>query len=116
IEAFAALFTVMTDPRDVWMMNARSGAGFAQETRPYAGILRDFPINHFQRDRRIENGIARAIRYCHGTGPELNWKAVRADLHFEMIVFQWSRRYPPRRFGLSWFLAAAQKAQISETT
>jgi len=26
IEAFAVLFTVMTDPRDVWMMNLRSGA------------------------------------------------------------------------------------------
>ena len=39
IEAFAVLFTVMTDPRDVWMMNLRSGAGFTQEARPYAGSL-----------------------------------------------------------------------------
>src|SRR6267142_2962348 len=76
IEAFAVLFTVMTDPRDVWMVNVRSGAGFTQKARPYTGSLRDFPINHFQRYFRIQNGIARAIGYCHGTSSELNCKSV----------------------------------------
>ena len=37
IKAFAIFFTVVTDPRDVWMMNVRSGAGFTQKARPYAG-------------------------------------------------------------------------------
>src|SRR6266487_4674165 len=50
IEAFAILFTVMTDPRDVWMVNVRSGAGFTQEARPDSASLRDFPVNHFHRD------------------------------------------------------------------
>src|SRR5712692_2027139 len=88
VEAFAVLLAVMTDPRDVWMMNVRSGAGFTQKARPDTGSLRDFPINHFQRDRRIQNGIARAIRCCHGTGPELNCKSVGTDFHFKMIVSQ----------------------------
>jgi hypothetical protein len=88
VKTFTVLFTVMTDPRDVWMMNVRSGPGFTQKARPYAGSLRDSPIDHFQRDRRIQNGIARAIRYCHGTGPELNWKSVGSDFHFKVIVSQ----------------------------
>jgi hypothetical protein len=70
------------------MVNVRSGAGFTQKARPDTGSLRNFPINHFQRDRRIQNGIARAIRYRHGTGPELNWKSVGTDFHFEVIVSQ----------------------------
>src|SRR6266446_8873942 len=88
VKTFAVLFSVMTDPRDVWMMNLRSGAGFTQKARPDTGSLRDFPINHFQRDCRIQNGIARAIRYCHGTGPELNCKSVGTDFHFKVIVSQ----------------------------
>jgi hypothetical protein len=88
IEAFAILFAVMTDSRDVWMMNVRSGAGFTQKARPYTRSLRDFPINHFQRNRRIQNGIARAIRYCHGTGAELDCKSVGTDFHFKVIVSQ----------------------------
>jgi hypothetical protein len=73
------------------MMNVRSGAGFTQKARPYAGSLRYFPINHFQRDCRIQNGIARAIRYCHGTGPEFDWKPVGTDFHFKVIVSQPAR-------------------------
>src|SRR6478672_7504903 len=34
IEAFAVLFTIMTDPRDVRVMNVCSGAGFTQKARP----------------------------------------------------------------------------------
>jgi hypothetical protein len=78
----------MTDARDIRMMNLRGGACFTQKARPYAGSLRDVPINHFQRDRRIQNGIARAIRDCHGTGPELNCKSVGTDFHFKVIVSQ----------------------------
>jgi hypothetical protein len=70
------------------MMNVRSGAGFTQKARPDTGSLRHFPINHFQRDRRIQDSIARAIRYRHGTGPELNRKSIRADFHFKVIVSQ----------------------------
>src|SRR5260370_17793621 len=88
IEAFAILFAVMTHARDVRMMNLRSRARFTQKARPYAGSLSDFPINHFQRDRRIQNGIARAIRDCHCTGPELNWKSIGTDFHFKVIVSQ----------------------------
>src|SRR5260370_17662129 len=49
---------------------------------PYTTLFR----SHFQRDRRIQNGIARAIRYCHGTGPEFNRKSVGTDFHFKVIV------------------------------
>jgi hypothetical protein len=78
----------MTDPSDVWMMNVRCGPRFPQKARPYAGSLRDFPINHFQRDRRIQNGIARPIGYGHGTGPKLNGKSVGTDFHLKVIISQ----------------------------
>jgi hypothetical protein len=97
----------MTDPRDVWMMNLRSRARFPQKARPYPGSLRDFPINHFQRDRRIQNGIARAIRYRDCSGAELNRKTIRANFHFKLIVLQRSRRQAPAGLGFFRLLCLA---------
>jgi hypothetical protein len=78
----------MTDTRDVWMMDLRGRPRFAQETRSDSGHLRDLSVYDFQGDQRIQNSIARAIRDCHGTGTELNWKSVGTDFHFKVIVSQ----------------------------
>src|SRR5262249_37406653 len=88
IEAFAVLFAVMTDPRDVWMMNLRGGAGFTQETRSDSGHLRDPSVDYLQSNDRIQYCVARAISYRHCSGAELDWKTVRADFHFKVIVLQ----------------------------
>src|SRR5258708_36177797 len=106
----------MTDPRDVWMMNLRSGAGLTQETRSDSGHLRDFSVYDFQSDGGIQNRIARAISYRHCSGAELDRKTVRPDFNFEVVVLQWSRRQSPGCFGLSWFLTTTQKTEISQTT
>src|SRR5439155_12091998 len=72
IEAFAVLFTVMTDPRDVWMVNVRSGAGFTQEARARPGILCDSSVDYFKRDVGIQHCVARAISYRHCSSAELD--------------------------------------------
>ena len=68
----------------------RSRTRFAQETRPRAGILRDFAIDHFERNERVQNCIARAISYRpllpHRAQPEN--RLLR--LYFEVGVSQWS--------------------------
>jgi hypothetical protein len=106
----------MTDARDVRMMNLRGRARFTQETRSDSGHLRDFSVYDFQSDDGIQNCIARAISYRHRAGAELDRKTVYSDFHLEVIVLQRSRRQSPGCFGLSWFLTAAQKTEISETT
>src|SRR4029077_11743272 len=88
VETFAVVFTVMTDPRDIWMMNLRSGAGFTQEARSRPGILCDSSVDYFKRDDGIQHCVARAISYRHRAGAELDRKAVRADFHFKVIVLQ----------------------------
>ena len=80
------------------------------------GILRDFSVYDFKRDDGIQHCVARAISYRHCSGAELDRKAVRADFHFKVIVLQWSRCQSPGCFGSSWFLTAAQKTKINETT
>ena len=116
IETLAVLFTVVSDTRDIRMTDLRGRARFAQEARSCAGILRDSSVDYFKRDNGIQHCVARAISYRHCSGAELDRKAVRADFHFEVIVLQWSRRQSPGCFGSSWFLTAAQKTEISETT
>ena len=91
IEAFFILFAVMADPRNIRMMNLRSGPRFTQKARPYACSLRDLSINHFQRDHRIQNCIARAVGYGHRSGTELNRKTVCSRLYLKVSVSQWSR-------------------------
>ena len=46
VKAFAVLFAVMNDARDVRMMNLRGGAGFTQKTRPCHRIIGQFPADH----------------------------------------------------------------------
>src|SRR5262249_55629356 len=89
VEAFTVLFPVVTNARDVRMTDLRSGPRFSQKTRSRAGILCDLSVDDFQRDDGIQNRITPAISYRHGAGTEFDRKTVRADFHFEVIVFQW---------------------------
>jgi hypothetical protein len=116
VETFAVLFTVVSDPRDIRMADLRGRARFAQEARSRPWILCDSSVDYFKRDDGIQHCVARAISYRHCSGAELDRKAVRADFHFKVIVLQWSRHQSTGCFGSSWFLTAAQKTQISETT
>jgi phosphoserine phosphatase len=54
--------------------------------------LRHFSVNYFQRDNGIQDRVAGAICYRHRAGAELNRKTIRANLDFEVMVFQLSRR------------------------
>src|SRR4029077_10386638 len=106
----------MTHTRDVRMMDLRGCSCLAQEARPYAGNSRNSPVDYLERDDGIQNGVACAIGDCHRSGAELDRKTVGANFYFEVIVLQWSRRQSPGGVGLSWFMTAAQKTEISETT
>ena len=88
VETLTVLFAIMTDARDVRMMNLRGRARFTQETRSDSGHLRDFSVYDFKRDDRIQNCIARAISYRHRAGAELDRKTVRPDFNFEVMVLQ----------------------------
>jgi hypothetical protein len=106
----------MTDARDIGMTDLRGRARFAQETRSDSGHLGDFSVYDFKSDHGIQNRVACAIGDCHCSGAELNRKTVYSDFHLEVIVLQRSGRQSPGCFGLSWFLTAAQKTEISQTT
>jgi hypothetical protein len=68
------------------MMNVRSGARFAQETRPRARILRHASVNDLQRSSRVQHGIASAIRDRHRSCAQLNGETICAYFHFEVGV------------------------------
>ena len=114
--SFAILLSIMTHTRDVRMMDLRGCSCLAQEARPNAGNFRNSPVDYLERDDGIQNGVACAISNRDCSGAELNRKTVHSDFHLEVIVLQWSGRQSPGCFGLSWFLTAAQKTEISETT
>src|SRR4029077_19386078 len=116
IETLASLFSIVTDLRDIRMVNLRSGARFAEETRAHAGIFRRRPVDHFERDLGVQYRIASAVSYCHRSHSEFDRKTVRANFYFEVIVLQQSRRQSPARFRFARFLTAAQKTKTSETT
>src|SRR4029077_18348987 len=88
VETLTVLFAVVTHARDIWMMNLRGRARFAQETRSDSRHLRDFSVYDFKSDDGIQNRVTRAISYRHCSGAELDRKAVRADFHFKVIVLQ----------------------------
>ena len=98
IETLTVLFAVMTDARDIRMMDLRGRARFAQETRSDSGHLRDFSVYDFKSDDGIQNRVARTISNRHCSDAELNRKTVRADFNFKVIVLQRSRRQSPARF------------------
>ena len=56
IETLAVLFTVVSDTRDVRMMDLRGCSCLAQEARPYAGNFRNAPVDYLERDNGIQNG------------------------------------------------------------
>src|SRR5437667_8980725 len=116
IETFAVLLAVISHPSNVWMMNVRSRARFAQKTRPRAGILRHFPVDDFQGNSRVQHCIASAVSYGHRSRTELDRETIRTYLHFEVGVSQLSRRQSTaRRWSFSLF-ALRQKAKANEAT
>ena len=86
IKTLAILFSIVTDLRDIRMVNLRSGARFAEETRASAGIFRHCAIDHFERDLGVQYRIASAVSYCHRSCAELDRKTIRANFYFEVIV------------------------------
>ena len=92
IETLTVLLAVMTDARDVRMMDLRSRTRFAQETRSDSGHLRDFLVYDFESDDRIQNRVVRTISDRDYSCAELDRKAVGANLYLKVIVLQWSRR------------------------
>src|SRR5205085_2307136 len=88
VKTFTVLFAVMTDARDVRMMNLRGRARFAEETRSDSGHLRDFSVDDLQSDDGIQNRVACTISDRDCSGAELNRKTVRTDFHFKVIVSQ----------------------------
>src|SRR5580765_6081097 len=98
------------------MVNLRSGARFAEETRASAGIFRRRPVDHFESDLGVQYRIASAVSYCHRSCSELDRKTVRADFNFKVIVPQQSRPQSPARFRFVRFLTAVQKTKSNETT
>src|SRR5438094_6298596 len=116
IETLTVLLAVMTHARDIRMTDLRGRARFAQETRSDSRHLRDFSVYDFKSDDGIQNRVACTISNRDCSRAELNRKTVGADFNFEVIVLQWSRRQSPGCFRLPWFLTAAQKTQIGETT
>src|SRR5436853_1485787 len=107
IETLTVLLAVMTDARDIGMTDLGGRPRFTQETRSDSGHLRDFSVYDFQSDDRIQNRISRAISYRHCASAELDRKAVRADLHFNVIVLQWPRCQSSSRLGFFRLLAVA---------
>src|SRR5438132_7288936 len=99
IETLTILLAVMTDTRDIRMVNLRSGARFSEETRAHAGISRRRPVDHFERDLGVQYRIASAERYCHRSCSELDRKTIRANFYFEVLLRSRSSRQSPSRFS-----------------
>src|SRR4029077_19330958 len=91
VKALAILLAVIRHPGHVWVTNIRRRTCFAQKTGPRAGILCDLAIDDLERNKRIQNCIARAISDGHRSGTKLMRKTVYSRLYFEMGVSQWSR-------------------------
>src|SRR6266700_3598050 len=116
IETFAVLLAVISHPSNIWMMNVRSRARFAQKTRPRAWILRHTPIDHLKGNSRVQHRIASAVSYSHRSRTELDRKTIRTYFHFEVGVSQWSgRQSTPCRWSFR-LLAIREKAKAHETT
>src|SRR5262249_16922083 len=48
VETLAVLLSIISHPRDVWMMNVRSRTCFAKKTRSRAGILRHSALDDLE--------------------------------------------------------------------
>src|SRR5262249_48767674 len=88
IETFSILLSVISHPGNIWMMNIRGCARFAKESGSRAGILRRLAIDNLEGNNRIQNRITSAVSYGHCSRAELDRKTIRADLNFEVGIFQ----------------------------
>ena len=92
VETLAILLSVIGHPGNVWMMNVRSCARFAQKTRPRAQILRHSALDDLESSFRVQDCIAGAISYGHCPRAELDRKTIRTHFHLEVCISQWSGR------------------------
>ena len=116
IETLAILLSVISHPSNVWMMNVRSRARFAQKTRPRAGIVCHAPVDDLKSNSRVQHSIASAVSYRHRSRPEFDREAIGSDLHFEVGIPQWSWCQSTARRRSVGLFAVRQKAKGDETT
>src|SRR6266487_3251053 len=76
VETLAILLPIIGHPGNVWMMNVRSCARFAQKTRPRAQILRHSALDDLESSFRVQDCIAGAISYGHCSRAELDRKTI----------------------------------------
>src|SRR4029453_12289807 len=62
IETLAVLLSVISHLSNVWVMNVRGCARFAQKTGSRIAILRDAPVDDFESYSRVQHCIASAVR------------------------------------------------------
>src|SRR6266550_2281844 len=116
IETFVILLPVISHPSNIWMVNVRCRARFAQKPGSRAGILRHAAVDNFQRDSRVQHGVTGTVGYGHRSRTKLDRKTILPYLRFEVGVPQWSGRQSavrPWSFGL---FAVCQKTEANETT
>src|SRR5213079_1383443 len=116
IETLALLLSIVSHPGNIWMMNVRSRARFAQKTRPRAGILRHPTVDDLEGNSRVQNCIASPVSYGHSSRTELDRKTIRTYLHFEVAVSQWSGCQPTSRHWSFGVFAVREEAKGNETT
>src|SRR6266550_6173804 len=116
IETFVILLPVISHPSNIWMVNVRSRARFAQKPGSRAGILRHAAVDNFQRNSRVQHGVTGTVGYGHRSRTELDWKTVVAYLRFEVGVPQRSGRQSPVRHWSFGLFAICQETEANETT
>ena len=80
------------------------------------GFCATLPVDDLEGNSRVQHRIASAVSYGHRSRAELDWKTVRAYIHFEVGVSQWSgRQSTARRWSFRLF-TVRQKAKANETT
>src|SRR5882724_2612126 len=115
VKALAVLLSVIGHPSNVWRMNVCSRARFAQKTRSRAGILRHASIDDFERDSRVQHGVASAVSYGHRSRTQLDGKTICTDLRLEVSVSQRSGcQSAVQRWSFDPF-AVCQKTEANET-
>src|SRR5690349_5234197 len=116
IETFVILLPVIGNPSNVWMVDVRCRARFAQKPGSRAGILRHAPVDNFQRNSRVQHGVTGTVSYGHRPRTEFDRKTVLAYLRFEVGVSQRSGRQSPVRYWSFRLFAFCQETEANETT
>src|SRR5262245_18318436 len=116
IETLAVLFSIINHASNIRMMNVRSCSRLAQKTRTCVGISRHFPVDDLEGYNRVQHCVVCTVGDGHRSRTELNRKAIRSRLYFEVGVSQWPRCQPSTRRRFFRVLAVRQKTKANETT